>query len=131
MKKGVLTNVTKFKGKHLCQSLFFNKAAGLRPATSLKRDSGTGFSCEFCEISKNTFFTEHLWTTTFALYGVQRLGIPTATFQKHYYRLSKCFIEFPRIPSGTAKAIATFKEITNCKIHQAVDAIWAPGTDFS
>ena len=21
------------------------------------------FSCEFCEISKNTFFTEHLWTT--------------------------------------------------------------------
>ena len=21
------------------------------------------FSCEFCEISKNTFFTEHLWMT--------------------------------------------------------------------
>ena len=21
------------------------------------------FSCEFCEISKNTLFTEHLWTT--------------------------------------------------------------------
>ena len=21
------------------------------------------FSCEFCEISKNAFFTEHLWTT--------------------------------------------------------------------
>ena len=21
------------------------------------------FSCEFCEISKNTFFTEHLWAT--------------------------------------------------------------------
>ena len=21
------------------------------------------FSCEFCEICKNTFFTEHLWTT--------------------------------------------------------------------
>ena len=21
------------------------------------------FSCEICEISKNTFFTEHLWTT--------------------------------------------------------------------
>ena len=21
------------------------------------------FSCEFCEIRKNTFFTEHLWTT--------------------------------------------------------------------
>ena len=30
-KKGVLRNFTKFTGKHLCQSLFFNKVAGLRP----------------------------------------------------------------------------------------------------
>ena len=29
-KKGVLSNFTKFTGKHLCQSLFFNKVAGLR-----------------------------------------------------------------------------------------------------
>ena len=28
MKKGVLRNFTKFTGKRLCQSLFFNKAAG-------------------------------------------------------------------------------------------------------
>ena len=27
-KKGVLTNVAKFTGKQLCQSLFFNKVAG-------------------------------------------------------------------------------------------------------
>ena len=27
-KKGVLKNFTKFTGKHLCQSLFFNKVAG-------------------------------------------------------------------------------------------------------
>ena len=32
-KKGVLRNFTKFTGKHLCQSLSFNKVAGLRPAT--------------------------------------------------------------------------------------------------
>ena len=25
------------------------------------------FSCEFCEISKNTFFTEHVWATAFSL----------------------------------------------------------------
>ena len=25
------------------------------------------FSCEFCEISKNTFFTEHLWVTAFSV----------------------------------------------------------------
>ena len=30
MKKCVLRNFTKFTGKHLCQSLFFNKVAGLR-----------------------------------------------------------------------------------------------------
>ena len=27
--KGFLGNLTKFTGKHLCQSLFFNKVAGL------------------------------------------------------------------------------------------------------
>ena len=42
MKKGILRNFAKFTGKQLCQSLFFNKVAGLRPTTLLKRDSGTG-----------------------------------------------------------------------------------------
>ena len=36
-KKGVLRNFAKFTGKHLCQSLFFNKVADLRPATLLKK----------------------------------------------------------------------------------------------
>ena len=39
--KRFLRNFPKFTGKYLCQSLFFNKVAGLR----------------------TTFFTEHLWTT--------------------------------------------------------------------
>ena len=42
--KGALRNFAKFTGKHLCQSLFFYKVAGLQV-----------FSYEFCEISKNTF----------------------------------------------------------------------------
>ena len=49
MKKTVLRNFTKFTGKHLCQCLFFNKVTLVQV-----------FCCEFCEISKNTFFTEHL-----------------------------------------------------------------------
>ena len=32
IKKGVLENFAKFAGKNLCQSLFFNKVAGLMPA---------------------------------------------------------------------------------------------------
>ena len=43
-KKGVLKNFTKLTGKHLWQSLFFNKVAGLIPATFFKRGSGTGVS---------------------------------------------------------------------------------------
>ena len=32
----------------------------------LKKETLTQvFSCEFCEISKNTFFREHLWATAF------------------------------------------------------------------
>ena len=38
VKKGVLRNFTKFAGKHPCQS------------------QAQVLSCEFCEISKNTFF---------------------------------------------------------------------------
>ena len=40
-KKDVLGNFAKFTGKHPCQSLFYNKVAGLNPATLLKRGSGT------------------------------------------------------------------------------------------
>ena len=34
---GILRNFAKFTRKHLCQGLFFNKVAGLRPATLLKK----------------------------------------------------------------------------------------------
>ena len=37
VKKDVLRNFAKFTGKYLCQSLFFNKVAGLRPETLLKK----------------------------------------------------------------------------------------------
>ena len=36
-KKGFPRNFAKLAGKHLCQSLFFNKVAGLGPATLLKK----------------------------------------------------------------------------------------------
>ena len=42
-KKNVLKNFTKFTGNQLCQSLFFNKIAGLRPTTLLKKRLMTGF----------------------------------------------------------------------------------------
>ena len=56
-KKGALRNFAKFTGKNLGQGLFFNKVAGLRPTTLFEKESlAQLFSCEFCEIFKNTFF---------------------------------------------------------------------------
>ena len=61
-KKGVLRNFTKFIRKFLCQSLFFfNKVTGLFCNFIKKETLAQVFSCEFCEISKKTFFTEPLW----------------------------------------------------------------------
>ena len=49
-KNGVLRNFAKFSGKHLCESLFFNKACNFIK----KETQAQAFSCEFCKISKNT-----------------------------------------------------------------------------
>ena len=37
LKEDVLCNFVKFKGKHLCQNLFFNKIADLKAITLLKK----------------------------------------------------------------------------------------------
>ena len=64
VKKGVLRNLTKFTGKHLHQSLFFNKVAGLRPPTWLKnRLWRRCFPVNFTNFVRTPFLTEHLWTT--------------------------------------------------------------------
>ena len=49
----------------MCGSLSLNQVAGLRPATLLKKIPTQVFSCEFCEIFKNTYFVEHLQTAAF------------------------------------------------------------------
>ena len=62
IKKGVLKNFAKFTGKHLCQGVLFNKMRLIKNETLAQ-----AFCCEFCEIFKNTFFTEHLRMTAFAV----------------------------------------------------------------
>ena len=63
VRKGVLRNFAKFTGKHLRQSLVY------QPETCniyKKETLAQQFSREFCEISENTFFTEHLLATASA-----------------------------------------------------------------
>ena len=54
--KGDLRNVTKFTGKHMCQNLFFNKIAGLKPANSVKkRPWHRCFSVNFVKFLRTPF----------------------------------------------------------------------------
>ena len=53
-KKSVLKNLAKFIGKHLCQSLFFNKLQAKACNFIKKEILAQVFPCELCEISKNT-----------------------------------------------------------------------------
>ena len=66
-KKGVLRNFAKFTGKHLCQSLFFDKVAGLRAATLLKKRLWHRcFHVSFVKFLRTLFLTEHLrWLLLF------------------------------------------------------------------
>ena len=59
-KESVLKNFAKFTGKHLCQSLFFNKVAG-RPATLFKKRLWhRSFRVNFAKFLRTHFFIEHL-----------------------------------------------------------------------
>ena len=71
VKKDVPKNFENFKGKHLCWGIFLIKWQALSPATLLKRDSTQVFSCEICEIFKNTYFKEHLRMTACKRYELE------------------------------------------------------------
>ena len=60
--KGVLKNFAKFIRKHLCQRLFFNIVASLRPATILKKRLWHRyFPVNFAKFLRTVFVKEHLW----------------------------------------------------------------------
>ena len=87
--KGVLRNFAKFRGKHLCQSLFFNKVADLRPATLLtkrlwhvtllkKRLWHGCFPVNFAKFLWTPFLAEHLrWL-------LLNIGLTFVTFVSTY-----------------------------------------------
>ena len=76
VRKGVLRNFVNFTGKHLWQSLFFNKIAGPRPATLLKKR--LWHRCvpvNFAKFLRTPFLTEHLWV----------IASKTVHFQSNYF----------------------------------------------
>ena len=90
-KKGVLTNFTKLTGKHLCQSLLFNKVAGLRPATLLKKRLWHRcFPVNFVKFLRTPFFIERLWWLLLIFHVSTAYNI-IVTFKGNFFR-----IIFPR-----------------------------------
>ena len=61
-KMGALRNFAKVTGKHLSQSLFFNKVAGVRSANLLKMSLWHRyFPVNFAKFLRTLFLTDHLW----------------------------------------------------------------------
>ena len=61
VRKAVLRNFAKFTEKHLCQSVFFNKVAGLSPATLFKKKLWHRcFLVDFAKFLRTPF----LWNTS-------------------------------------------------------------------
>ena len=86
LKRGVLNNFAKFTGKHLSQSLFFNRIAHLKPVTLLKkRLEHRCFPVNFCEIFQNNFF-----------YG--KSLVAASEFPVHWLQ---CFYYSMYLPTGT------------------------------
>ena len=97
-KRAVSRNFAKFTGKHLCQSLFFNKVAGFSLQFYEKGDCSRGV---FLWILWNTFFAEDLgrlllsflksqnfWVSQ-KLNGSLVIFVPACKFQVNFE--SKCF----------------------------------------
>ena len=71
VRKGVPRNLEKFTGKHLCQSLFFNKFGELKPAILLKKRLWHRcFPVSFDKFLRTPFFLEHLWWLLLSIYTV-------------------------------------------------------------
>ena len=85
--KGVLKNSAKFTGKHLFQSLFFNKVAGGACNFIKKESLAQVFLCEFCEISKNTFFYRTALVAAFGSYVIFVMFIQYFQVLEFFYPL--------------------------------------------
>ena len=63
-KIGVLQNFAKFIGKRQNQGVFFNKVAGWRSATLLrKRLKQRCFSANFAKFFRSLFYIGHIWAS--------------------------------------------------------------------
>ena len=108
-KKGVLRKFTEFAGKHLCQSLFFNKFAGLKPATLLKmRLWRRCFPMNFLKFLRAPFYIEYLrWLllrVVLSFFYLDKQILCLFIYAK--YLIQATFLVFNKVPEQAYKRIA-------------------------
>ena len=103
-KKGVLKIFAKFKRKHLYESLSFNKVAGLRSATLLKkRLLYRCFPVNFAKFLRTTFLTEHL-----------RRLLQNKLYKNDVTNIIRCWREFVNIIRHNAYYLLATKTVILC-----------------
>ena len=104
-KIGVLKYFVIFTRKHLCWSLFLIKLQAWRPTQV--------FSCEYCEICKNSFLTEHLlWLLLFTVSIRFRSSHPEVFLRKGVPKIYNKFTrEHPCRSLISIKLLCNFIEI--------------------
>ena len=95
---GVLKNFVKLTGKHLCQSLFFNKVTNLRPATLLKkRLRYTCFSGNF-DKTLRTIFLQNF--TDFFIVYIRCMSVILVKINNLLQLFSQHFFEGGTVEAG-------------------------------
>ena len=88
------------------------------------------FSCEFCEISKNTFFTKHLRTTASVLILFWLIPKRFKLLKKHWdSKVYATFISSNLVSTGSNKTVSMSLTIINEKFKGgSYKKIWKRGT---
>ena len=113
--KNVLKNFAKFTGKHLCQSLFFNKVAGRRPATLLKKRLWRKcFPGNFAKFLRKPFLSEHLRRLLLKMLVKQLKIRSMLTIKALAEMLLRPWQTFNPLSSNLTKLSSTLKTIFGC-----------------
>ena len=116
-KKCVYENFAKFTGKYRCQSLFFNKPAGLSPEILLKKKlCHRCFSVNFVKFLRTPFFIEHTSDGCFCTYTLQQCVcyLPKTS---HWTKNKVFHQRFLQHCDQTADLVTFTEEILREKLH--------------
>ena len=88
--EGFLENFTNLIGKRLCQSLFFNEVAGLKPANLLnKRLQHKCFSVNFVKFLRTTFFASDCFSKYESLCMAAGHCCPVKSCSENIWKISR------------------------------------------